>query len=385
MDQRLQHIVEHYDEMCIGTDEHFRFHCKQCGKCCINREDILLNPKDLYNISKELGLAPRDTIAQYCEVYLGQNSRIPIVRLKPRGSIKRCPLLRDRKCSVHNAKPTVCALFPLGRSIKLDAKETDPNAIERARIQYIINSIECGDRSEEHTVREWVESFGIPIHDNDFIAWQKALFSVRQQIVELEKMLPDKSMERVWSITYQALYLNYDIQEDFREQFQKTATVLSTHLNICRHCGRSSAMNDDRNRSQIIRIDARNCFVESLNDAFEIGKAHFTFASYDLSKPSGQRQTNSIQIYIDMAEVLELCRKLVGGELRYLMQAKKKMVTARRSISALAALRRKSSQGTDGHERMGKVCRGLRSSSAAVRRIFFSLLTAVPEKPTPKA
>lgn len=143
-------------------------------------------------------------------------------------------------------------------------------------------------------------------------------------------------------------------------------------------------MNDDRNRSQIIRVDARNCFVESLNDAFEIGKAHFTFASYDLSKPSGQRQTNSIQIYIDMAEVLELCRKLVGGELRYLMQVKKKMATARRSISVLVALLRKSSQGTDGHGRMGKACRGRRSSSAAVRRIFFSLLTAVPEKPTPK-
>ena len=139
-------------------------------------------------------------------------------------------------------------------------------------------------------------------------------------------------------------------------------------------------MNDDRNRSQIIRIDARNCFVESLNDAFEIGKAHFTFASYDLSKPSGQRQTNSIQIYIDMAEVLELCRKLVGGELRYLMQAKKKNGDSTPLYQCLGG----TSQGTDGHERMGKVCRGLRSSSAAVRRIFFSLLTAVPEKPTPK-
>lgn len=83
-------------------------------------------------------------------------------------------------------------------------------------------------------------------------------------------------------------------------------------------------MSDDRNRSQIIRIDARSCFVESLSDAFEIGKAHFTFASYDLNKPAGQRQTNSIQIYIDMAEVLELCRKLTGGELRYLMQSRKK-------------------------------------------------------------
>ena len=39
-------------------------------------------------------------------------------------------------------------------------------------------------------------------------------------------MLPDKSMERVWSITYQALYLNYDIQEDFREQFQQNSDRL---------------------------------------------------------------------------------------------------------------------------------------------------------------
>lgn len=66
-------------------------------------------------------------------------------------------------------------------------------------------------------------------------------------------------------------------------------------------------MNDDRNRSQIIRVDARNCFVESLNDAFEIGKAHFTFASYDLSKPSGQRQTNSIQIYMHNRVPTDFC------------------------------------------------------------------------------
>ena len=143
-------------------------------------------------------------------------------------------------------------------------------------------------------------------------------------------------------------------------------------------------MNDDRNRSQIIRIDARNCFVESLNDAFEIGKAHFTFASYDLSKPSGQRQTNSIQIYIDMAEVLELCRKLVGGELRYLMQAKKKNGDSTPLYQCLGGTSAEKLARYGRARADGKVCRGLRSSSAAVRRIFFSLLTAVPEKPTPK-
>ena len=82
-------------------------------------------------------------------------------------------------------------------------------------------------------------------------------------------------------------------------------------------------MADERNMSQIIRKDARNCFVESLSDAFGNGRAHFVFATYDLNKPAGQRQTNNIHIYIPISELLELCRKLTCGELRYIMQQKK--------------------------------------------------------------
>ena len=82
-------------------------------------------------------------------------------------------------------------------------------------------------------------------------------------------------------------------------------------------------MADERNMSQIIRKDARNCFVESLSDAFGNGRAHFVFATYDLNKPAGQRQTNNIHIYIAIPELLELCRKLSCGELRYIMQQKK--------------------------------------------------------------
>lgn len=83
-------------------------------------------------------------------------------------------------------------------------------------------------------------------------------------------------------------------------------------------------MPEERNQHQIIRKDAKNCFVESLSDAFGKGKAHFAFATYDLSKPAGQRQTNSIHIYISVPGLLELCRKLSCGELRWLMQEKKK-------------------------------------------------------------
>lgn len=83
-------------------------------------------------------------------------------------------------------------------------------------------------------------------------------------------------------------------------------------------------MQEDRNQYQIIRKDAKNCFVESLSDAFDKGKAHLAFAAYDLSRPAGQRQTSCVHIYISIPEWLELCRKLTCGELRYVWQNRKK-------------------------------------------------------------
>lgn len=54
MDNRLKEIVDNFDQMKIGLDEPFKFHCTMCGKCCIDREDILLTPRDIYNMSKSL-------------------------------------------------------------------------------------------------------------------------------------------------------------------------------------------------------------------------------------------------------------------------------------------------------------------------------------------
>ncbi len=78
------------------------------------------------------------------------------------------------------------------------------------------------------------------------------------------------------------------------------------------------------NQYQISRKDARNCFVESLSDMFAYEKVHFNFATYDLNLPAGKRQTNQISIYIATDEFLELCRKLECGELKFMMQNKKK-------------------------------------------------------------
>ena len=186
MDKRLKEIVDNFDSMKIGVDEPFRFHCTMCGKCCINREDILLTPRDMYSMAKELQISPEELFKRYCETYIGHDSCIPIVLLKPRGSVKRCPLLKDRKCSVHKAKPGVCAMFPIGRCVTVDQKAAKTVNAKIGEIQYVFTNPGCGDNAETHTVREWLSEFGIPVEDEFFKLWHQkisnsARFSVRRK------------------------------------------------------------------------------------------------------------------------------------------------------------------------------------------------------------
>ena len=71
--------------------------------------------------------------------------------------------------------------------------------------------------------------------------------------------------------------------------------------------------NNEKNPNQIIRKDGRDCFVEVLNDSFEIGKIHMRFIKYDTSRPSGSRSTNQVDIYIDASEFLVLAHEALFG------------------------------------------------------------------------
>lgn len=227
MDERLKEIADNLDKLRIGVDEPFRFHCTMCGKCCYHREDILLNPKDVYNVSKELGLPPQEMIEQYCETYIGGDSRMPIVRLKPRGSVQRCPLLKNHKCSVHKAKPAVCAMFPIGRCLKMD--EMGKKDITTDDILYIFQDPGCGDTAETHTVREWLGSFGMSVEDGFFVEWQKVVMELCTLFRKVEKMLSPDTMMMVWQSAYVGLYLHYDMVVDFMPQFRENAKkVLDT-------------------------------------------------------------------------------------------------------------------------------------------------------------
>ena len=117
--------TKEFEQQLMDLDSKFNFKCRKCGKCCKHQNTILFNSRDIFKIAQKLQITPEEVISKYAETYIGSASRIPVVHMVPRGKNEVCPFLKDGLCSIHDCKPTVCALFPLGRiTINADALES---------------------------------------------------------------------------------------------------------------------------------------------------------------------------------------------------------------------------------------------------------------------
>lgn len=219
--------IEHLEEHLLDLDSEFRFKCRRCGKCCVHQDTIIFNARDIYNIAKKKGMTMQAVVEAYTETYIGRNSRIPIIHLLSNGPKGACPLLADGRCSVHDCKPTVCALFPLGRVV-MGKKFGEPiENLDEVQVKYILNDHDCGSAKRVNTVRSWLAKFGIPEHDEFYMLWNKVLMSLTPAIMKLEKAkVSEYVLDTLWSAIYQALYLDYDTKQEFMPQFQATADKL---------------------------------------------------------------------------------------------------------------------------------------------------------------
>ena len=127
---------------------------------------------------------------------------------------------------VHDVKPTVCAMFPIGRYLTLSADDSFPKNPEELSVGYIFNNPECGDGIETHTVREWFRSFNIPLKDDYFFTWTRTQATLCKHLQFLEEHISEKTMISIWNATLITLYLNYDITEDFQTQFQQNSDAI---------------------------------------------------------------------------------------------------------------------------------------------------------------
>lgn len=231
MNERVKNVIEGIEKRQLKLDDTLPFSCTHCGGCCVHQEELLLNPLDLFRLAKELEITVEQWLDQYGECYIGEESRMPILRIRPQGETSRCPFLKNNKCSVHKAKPSVCGLYPLGRSVRYVLDEQGNPDMEKSKVMYFHSGCFCGSQNGHQTVREWLEEFHLLESESFFLQWSYVLMETSQFLRRLEKVVTNKEiMEMAWNMVFGLLYARFDTEKEFQPQFEQNVKQLKEHI-----------------------------------------------------------------------------------------------------------------------------------------------------------
>jgi hypothetical protein len=201
----------------LGMDDTLTFSCTRCGRCCRDRDDVLLTPLDLFKIANHLNMKIGEVMEQFCDCYEGQNSKIPVVRIKPKSYQQTCPFLKKGICQIHSVKPTICALFPLGRMTNFETDE----------FMYFVQPAKCGKAGRERTIRDWLDEFSLLEEEHITILWHKKLAEVSLALHEVYEKI-DFNHGRINGFLLSTLYIMYDLEQEFLPQFERNLEKTSS-------------------------------------------------------------------------------------------------------------------------------------------------------------
>ncbi len=178
--------------------------CKGCSHCCESMCDtIVIDPYDLYSMAKGLGKGFNSLIQEgYLE--LGLHDLLMLPHIKDNGS--GCGFLTDQKrCSIHDIRPGICRLFPLGRYYH---DET---------FSYILQIRGCTlEKKGPVKVRDWLGIPELEKYEKYANTWHYFLKGYSRFIMESKDYEAKKKVNDM--LLNQFYELDYDTDKDFYEQ-----------------------------------------------------------------------------------------------------------------------------------------------------------------------
>lgn len=113
MDDQKTIVVSVHAKDCVD------YQCRRCGQCCRHIKDsLMVESLDAYRLANYLrGRDPNictidDVLTRYCEPMPLTNDCFPIFVLKTTGPDDSCIFLKDGLCSIYDARPRTCRIYP---------------------------------------------------------------------------------------------------------------------------------------------------------------------------------------------------------------------------------------------------------------------------------
>lgn len=182
--------------------------CTGCSICCTGMgKSIVIDPLDIYRITTHFNISFENLLVDRIELNVVDGVILPNIKMtKDRDC---CSYLDNNgRCSIHEFRPGICRLFPLGR------------IYDNHDFKYFLQVNECPKANKTKVkVSKWIDTPELKKNQKYVSDWHYLLKDVQQKLKESNDESYNKEVNmKIISIFF---LTPYDSKTDFYEQFQK--------------------------------------------------------------------------------------------------------------------------------------------------------------------
>lgn len=183
--------------------------CRGCSKCCQGMgNSVVLDPYDICRLQSGLHRSFAQLLQEgRLELHVVDGCILPNLSMSGEG--ERCTFLgADGRCSIHESRPGICRLFPLGRYYA------------DGDFKYFLQTGECSEKNRTKVrVGRWIDTPDLEKNHDFICAWHALLKALEKAVAGREDGAQAKALNM--ELLNAFFFAAYDEDRDFYGQFEE--------------------------------------------------------------------------------------------------------------------------------------------------------------------
>ena len=184
--------------------------CKGCSACCHGMgSSIVLDPLDVHRLMSHFHTRFEVLLEDKIELNIVDGVILPNLKMNTQAEGEPCIFLdAEGRCSIHEDRPGICRIFPLGR------------VYEDNSFSYILQIHECQKENRSKVkVSKWIDTPDLKKNQQFITDWHSFLKAVQARLAASGD---EEQIKRTAMQILQYFYIEpYHADSDFYEQFDK--------------------------------------------------------------------------------------------------------------------------------------------------------------------
>ena len=206
----------------VSTNACVPFRCQKCAECCRHVDDaLMLEPQDIYHLSKylreqgETVNGPEDVLERYAHPAMLEG--LPIFQINTVGDDHTCVFLKDGRCSIYNARPQVCRMYPFGTAPGCRGKDFSFYLCTERKHHFGVGSVRVKDWLSENLSKDTKEFY-------------REEYEVLPLLGKKLQAIGEERFRRLLFQLLYRLYYGYDLDKPFLPQYKDNMAALKELL-----------------------------------------------------------------------------------------------------------------------------------------------------------